>query len=182
LVDVGCGITLGPAGSHHLTYADRADLYRLNINSVHTVEREPLPVFFPDGLHVDTNGEIVLIDGGGAVVWKRNSGLEVVASHTHDITALASMNQGTGYIFAACAGYGYYGDGEHFCSGAEMAMKDWQRPAKQIRGHSAPVRQIVVNQAQTLFASVSDDGTIIVWGAWLEPKPLQRYGGIHRLG
>ena len=61
-------------------------------------------------------------------------------------------------------------------------MTNWQKPIKQIRGHSDVVRQIVVNQAQTLFASVSEDGTIIVWGAWLEPKPLQRFGGIHRLG
>jgi WD40 repeat protein len=181
-IDVACWTTFGTVNGDRISYADHAYFYRLNINSVDTVEREPLPVYDPDGLYAGADGEIMLIDGGAAFVWRGNNSLETIASHIHDITALAQLNEMPFYVFAACARYGYEFDGTPYCSGAEMAMTNWQKPIKRIRGHSGPVRQIVVNQAETLFASVSDDGTIIVWGAPLEPKPLQRYGGIHRLG
>lgn len=61
-------------------------------------------------------------------------------------------------------------DGSPYCAGAELRL--WSFAAaypdysdvSQEQGHTAPIRDAAFNPAGTLLATVSDDGTILIWG------------------
>jgi WD40 repeat protein len=104
------------------------------------------------------------------------SGLpRVVATHNLEITAAETLPPHSTVISAACGRQVSNGFGDRFCYGVDMAISDWALGYRtSIIGHTDTVRQIVAHPSQQLFVSSSDDGTVIVWGAFETPRPVIR--------
>jgi WD40 repeat protein len=180
-----CNVELIPSIYGDFGYADFRYLYRSDGLHTNPTTRYEIPMSYSQ-IRAHEDG-ILLIDRGVAVVWEPLQidyhAIQSVASHQNDITALAQIDTYL-YALSACAGYGYYGDGEPYCYGANMMVFGFGIYGERapLAGHSGIVRQIVRHPSLPLFASISEDGTIILWGSPREPQPMRRIGQGPTLG
>jgi hypothetical protein len=64
------------------------------------------------------------------------------------------------------------------CYGADMALTSWEGRRATLNGHSEIVTTILMLPNVSAFLSASEDGTLILWGAPLDPQPFRRIGGL----
>jgi WD40 repeat protein len=181
-----CDITLGTI-STGIVYADYEHIYRFD--GVHTSFIERSPIRLRGVIPLVTSGRVVLL-GRGAVLdatpFAGSSPADyptVIATHAQPVTAFAPIDASQVlFASAACAGYDEAFGNDRICYGADMALTSWEGHRATLDGHSEIVKTILMLPNMSAFLSASEDGTIILWGAPLEPQPLRRIGGIHPLG
>ncbi|MCB9450909.1 MAG: WD40 repeat domain-containing protein [Anaerolineaceae bacterium] len=159
--------------SGSLVYSDKVNVYVVRDNLVDSIPpitpafEFPPQVDYPRLIQAKPSTWPLLIYEGVALAYSPDVPytLYPVVSHAYSITALAWLND-LFYVSAACGrtGYGYSGDS--FCSGADMVISGgfpgyYERYT--LNAHSGAVYRLVVN-GDMVFASASDDGTILIWG------------------
>lgn len=160
-----------------LTYYDRLRHYQITDNLVGITPPVvpsfdfPPQVYNPRLIQAKPGAWPLLVYGGVALADPPDNPYAPypVVAHDYSITALAQLNDFF-YVSAACgmAAYGYSGD--PYCSGVDMVISGgfpgyYER--YPLNAHSGAVYQLIVNEGK-VFASASDDGTIIIWGVPVE--------------
>jgi WD40 repeat protein len=176
--DVALGTTL-----NGIVYADYEHIYRFDGMHISFIQRSPIRL--RGVVPLVTGGRVVLL-GQGAVLdaapFAYSSPADyptIIATHAQDVTAFAPVDASQFlYASAACAGYEEAFGGDMICYGADMALTSWEGRRATLEGHSEIVKTILMLPNVSAFISVSEDGTIILWGAPLDPQPLRRIGGL----
>lgn len=188
----GCDITLVSVTHGTLRYVGGWYVYDIEGLRANVITRFPIP--FPlYNVHVYHSesvwysSDLMLVYAGAAFAWRPSESvdsdlLNIIASHDREITAMAQVDQYQ-YASAACARHGYGSlDLVRYCVGNDMALTDIDGDRISLIGHSGVVNHIAAHPSLPLFASASDDGTIILWGNPREPLPMRRIGVPRILG
>jgi WD40 repeat protein len=178
-----CDITLGPVtegntnDSDRLIYADRQSVYTLDKFNANDLSQFTPPVRFHKLYFGGNSDANVFVYRGLAFTW--DSMIYNVLTHNFDITAFAQPIESSLFVSSACAEELGSRDGA-YCIGVDMALSDLygNSSRKALIGHSEIVREILVHPTLPLLVSLSEDGTIILWGSPYEPQPFRRIGGL----
>lgn len=170
-----------------VAYTDGQTVYVLG-DTVNSMARQlPLPT---NEIYVSTYGDF-LVARRAIFLWEPSARalanqLELVVSHTYEITAFSPLDEGL-YVSAGC-GFIFWDfwDLSRSCYGADMILMDtrssYYGDRTQLIGHQDTVRQIIRHETLPVFVSLSEDGTIILWGAPLDPQPVRRGAGARLFG
>jgi WD40 repeat protein len=181
-----CDITLGPIIESYtnspgrLSYTDQYSIYTLDKLNASTITRETPPIRFHKLYFAGNPYANTFVYRGLAFMWDPMEGMYVKLTHNFDITAFAQPSDSL-FASSACAEQADSRDGA-FCFGVDMALSDdiGRNARETLIGHSQIVREILVHPTLPLLISLSEDGTIILWGSPREPQPFRRAGGLGR--
>lgn len=170
---VPCSDSLAIDYSNRMYYADWNWAYILQDRRLSESNRTQLPVAGAEFVF-DSWGEYLIYINAGAALIDNSPHWRVVVSHRHKITALAAL--GVGFVSSACKIVGYAW-ADTYCYGADMVTTDHNGYVEPLIGHSGIVTDIVFHRTEPVFASVSEDGTLIVWASLVEPQATRYVSG-----
>ncbi|GEM_PF-3638567 len=154
-------------------YQSGGSQYQFDGQHANTVTRTQIPLHYTI-LHVDAN-PFTFIHKSGAF-YKSSSHLTLLTSHAYDITAFVHFESSGLVASSACYDYLVYGN-DYYCYGVDMTATDTRLNRRtSLNSHSRTVRQIIPHPYLQIFVSLSEDGTIIVWGAPIESQVMRREG------
>ncbi|HEX2906698.1 MAG TPA: hypothetical protein VHO69_07555, partial [Phototrophicaceae bacterium] len=196
-LEYGCSDQMMVQGNE-LYYSDGMGFYEIEGNGLDTRRGLGFPfqtTSYSTGFYILDSGKnlFVLANRGTAFMWSPSSesggyyDFYILFSHPNQITAFANLSPGWLYVSAAYKGYGSADGGDTFWYGADMVITetvyfDDSDPVARhpLNAHGEIVNQIVANKATiyedtNLFASASEDGTVILWGSPKEPVEMKLY-------